>query len=60
MTDKPFGVNLTILPSVHPPPYAEYRKAIIDSAKLPPLRYGTRLRCGIAPNAVSASLSGRL
>ena len=29
MTDKPFGVNLTILPSVTPPPYAEYRKAII-------------------------------
>lgn len=31
MTDKPFGVNLTILPSVNPPPYAEYRAAIIDS-----------------------------
>lgn len=31
MTDKPFGVNLTILPSVNPPPYAEYRKAIIES-----------------------------
>jgi NAD(P)H-dependent flavin oxidoreductase YrpB (nitropropane dioxygenase family) len=31
MTDKPFGVNLTILPSVSPPPYADYRKAIIDS-----------------------------
>ncbi|MGB8366665.1 MAG: NAD(P)H-dependent flavin oxidoreductase [Rhizomicrobium sp.] len=31
MTSKPFGVNLTILPSVNPPPYAEYRKAIIDS-----------------------------
>jgi nitronate monooxygenase len=31
MTAKPFGVNLTILPSVNPPPYAEYRKAIIDS-----------------------------
>ena len=30
LTDKPFGVNLTILPSVKPPPYAEYRKAIID------------------------------
>jgi len=30
MTDKPFGVNLTILPSVKPPPYAEYRQAIID------------------------------
>lgn len=31
MTDKPFAVNLTILPSVSPPPYAEYRKAIIES-----------------------------
>ena len=31
MTDKPFGVNLTILPTVRPPPYAEYRRAIIDS-----------------------------
>jgi nitronate monooxygenase len=31
MTDRPFGVNLTILPSVSPPPYAEYRQAIIDS-----------------------------
>ncbi len=31
LTDKPFGVNLTILPSVNPPPYAEYRRAIIDS-----------------------------
>jgi NAD(P)H-dependent flavin oxidoreductase YrpB (nitropropane dioxygenase family) len=31
MTDKPFGVNLTILPSINPPPYAEYRRAIIES-----------------------------
>jgi NADH:quinone reductase (non-electrogenic) len=31
MTDKPFGVNLTILPSVNPPPYAAYRRAIIES-----------------------------
>jgi len=31
LTDKPFGVNLTILPAIHPPPYAEYRQAIIDS-----------------------------
>ena len=23
MTDKPFGVNLTILPALKPPPYAE-------------------------------------
>ncbi len=31
LTDKPFGVNLTILPSIKPPPYEEYRQAIIDS-----------------------------
>ncbi|MEN0139256.1 MAG: nitronate monooxygenase family protein [Rhodococcus sp. (in: high G+C Gram-positive bacteria)] len=31
MTDQPFGVNLTMLPSISPPPYAEYRDAIIDS-----------------------------
>lgn len=31
MTDKPFGVNLTILPAIKPPPYAEYRAAIIES-----------------------------
>jgi len=31
MTDKPFAVNLTILPSMSPPPYAEYRRAIIES-----------------------------
>lgn len=31
LTDKPFGVNLTILPSISPPPYAEYRRAIIES-----------------------------
>ncbi|KCZ83781.1 NAD(P)H-dependent flavin oxidoreductase [Hyphomonas jannaschiana] len=30
MTDKPFGVNLTILPAIKPPPYAEYRDAIIQ------------------------------
>jgi len=31
MTDKPFGVNLTILPALTPPPYAEYRQAIIEA-----------------------------
>lgn len=30
MTSQPFGVNLTILPSIKPPPYAEYVQAIID------------------------------
>ena len=31
MTDKPFGVNLTILPTIEPVPYDEYRAAIIES-----------------------------
>lgn len=31
MTDKPFGVNLTILPAIKPPPYEEYVKVIIES-----------------------------
>ncbi|EID09710.1 NAD(P)H-dependent flavin oxidoreductase [Mycolicibacterium phlei] len=31
LTDKPFGVNLTILPTISPPPYDEYRRVIIDS-----------------------------
>jgi len=31
MTGKPFAVNLTILPMMSPPPYAEYRRAIIES-----------------------------
>lgn len=31
MTDKPFGVNLTILPTIAPVPYDEYREAIIES-----------------------------
>lgn len=31
MTDKPFGVNLTILPTINPVPYDEYRQAIVES-----------------------------
>ncbi len=31
MTDQPFGVNLTILPAIKPPPYAEYVQAIVES-----------------------------
>ena len=31
MTDKPFAVNLTILPTIKPPPYAEYMQVIFDS-----------------------------
>ncbi|MBC9889962.1 MAG: nitronate monooxygenase [Opitutae bacterium] len=31
MTDKPFGVNLTILPTLKKVPYTEYRQAIVES-----------------------------
>ena len=31
MTDAPFGVNLTILPTIKPVPYDEYMRAIIES-----------------------------
>jgi NAD(P)H-dependent flavin oxidoreductase YrpB (nitropropane dioxygenase family) len=31
MTDRPFGVNLTILPTINPPPYEEYVRVVIDS-----------------------------
>lgn len=31
MTAEPFAVNLTILPSVSPPPYMDYAQAIVDS-----------------------------
>src|SRR5712672_1742112 len=31
MTDRPFGVNITILPTVNPPPYDAYISAIIES-----------------------------
>jgi NADH:quinone reductase (non-electrogenic) len=30
MTDKPFGVNLTVLPSIRPMPYMEYAQVIAD------------------------------
>lgn len=31
LTDQPFGVNLTILPTIKPVPYDEYRAAIVES-----------------------------
>ena len=31
LTDRPFGVNLTLLPTQKPVPYAEYRAAIIET-----------------------------
>jgi NAD(P)H-dependent flavin oxidoreductase YrpB (nitropropane dioxygenase family) len=31
LTDKPFAVNLTTLPSISPPPYEEYRQMAVDA-----------------------------
>jgi nitronate monooxygenase len=31
LTDKPFGINLTILPTINPVPYDEYRQVICES-----------------------------
>ena len=31
MTDRPFAVNLTLLPAINPPPYGDYRQVIIES-----------------------------
>jgi nitronate monooxygenase len=31
LTDRPFGVNLTILPTIRPVPYDEYRTVIVES-----------------------------
>ena len=31
MTDKPYGVNLTILPTLKPVPYQDYAQAIVES-----------------------------
>lgn len=31
LTDRPFGVNLTILPTITPIPYEEFREVIIDN-----------------------------
>ena len=30
LTDKPFGVNITLLPSISPPPYAEYARVAVE------------------------------
>ena len=50
MTDKPFGVNLTILPSITPIPYDEYREAIIEE------RHQDRGDGGQQSTAASATL----
>ena len=39
MTDKPFGVNLTLLPSINPPPYARYLDVIIENEERTAIRF---------------------
>jgi len=50
-TDQPFGVNLTILPSIKPPPYEEFVDAaisegitIMETAGLNPEEFMPRLK----------------
>ena len=52
MTDQPFGVNLTFLPTFVDPPYAEYIEAIVDG--------GVRIveTAGRSPEAYMAKLTG--
>ncbi|WP_179404077.1 NAD(P)H-dependent flavin oxidoreductase [Burkholderia guangdongensis] len=74
MTDKPFGVNLTFLPSVTPPDYPGFVKAIIDGGVkivetagnnpkrwLPPLKEaGIKVihKCTAVRHALSAEAAG--
>jgi nitronate monooxygenase len=55
MTDRPFGVNVTIMPSINPPPYSEYIEAAleggvaaIETAGRSPREYAQRIRQGSA------------
>ncbi len=74
MTNKPFGVNLTFLPSVTPPDYPGFVKAIIDGGVkivetagnnpkkwLPPLKEaGIKVvhKCTAVRHALSAEAAG--
>lgn len=74
MTDRPFGVNLTVLPTVSPPPYAAYLDAVIEggvkvveTAGSSPKDFIEKLKCnGIkvihkctsVPHALSAQRHG--
>jgi NAD(P)H-dependent flavin oxidoreductase YrpB (nitropropane dioxygenase family) len=66
MTDKPFGVNLTVFPTINSPDYKAYAQAIID-AKIPVVETaGTpavgeiweMLKCTAVRHALSAERKG--
>lgn len=74
MTDKPFGVNLTILPTTAPPPYEEYLDAalsggvkVIETAGRSPKEFITKIKaagavvihkCTAVRHALSAERAG--
>ena len=57
MTDKPFGVNLTFLPSVNPPDYPGYVKAIIDGGVKVVETAATTRKSGCPPSRTPVSRS---
>ena len=74
MTQRPFGVNLTILPTVYPPPYSEYidviiakKIRIVETAGSSPKEFTHRLKdsgikvihkCTSVRHALSAERNG--
>lgn len=55
LTDRPFGVNLTMLPSINPPPYERYLEVILESkvraietaGKVPPEFFSAATAAGL-------------
>lgn len=54
LTDKPFGVNLTILPTIQPVPYEDYRSVIVDSG----IRYVETAGSNPAPHLPQFAAAG--
>lgn len=60
LTDKPWGVNLTILPAITPPPYEDYVRVIIEegvkiveTAGSNPQRFVSKFKS--APHSITCS-----
>ncbi len=54
LTDRPFGVNLTLLPTQKPVPYAEYRAAIIETES-PSSKPPATTPASTSPNSVDTA-----
>lgn len=54
LTDKPFGVNLTILPTIQPVPYEDYRSVIVESG----IRYVETAGSNPAPHLPQFAAAG--